>query len=269
MADYEKMDTPEVQRLAKQGDKDALYEMAWRMAPDVQRDPVESCAWQDYWFEKAADAGNVVAKRRYARSLIDRVMNAEDRQKALGYFQSLSDDYDAGILSGEQREEGIIGKLWLGVMLCEGYHTRRDAVKGSELIQTADKFYNGFEGFGFGVMSKIGELYASGLAQPGEEPSVADLEKAIKYLDIAVKRFNPERDDPNNRGFLQLTKEQLENQKKRIVNKMSMGDDNTTFSGAGERRRQMMEISEPARQRMEADKAALTRLRQRLTREGW
>jgi len=59
MANYENTDIAEVQRLAKQGDNDALYEMAWRMPPEIQKDPVESCAWQDYWFEKAANAGNI------------------------------------------------------------------------------------------------------------------------------------------------------------------------------------------------------------------
>ena len=45
--------------------------------------------------------------------------------------------------------------------------------------------------------------------------------------------------------------------------------ENTFFFGADERRRKLMEISDAARQRMEAEKAALKRLREHLVREGW
>ena len=134
MANYENATTSEVQHLAKQGDKDALYEMAWRMPPDVQSDPVDSCVWQDIFFEKAANAGHIDAKRRYGRSLIDRIMDAEYRRKAIKYFQELSDGYDSGKLSSQdERENGAIGKLWLGIMLCEGYHTHRDPKKARSL----------------------------------------------------------------------------------------------------------------------------------------
>jgi len=269
---YENMSVAEVQRLARQGDKNALYEMVWRtelMLGD-RSNPVENCAWQDYWFEKAADAGHIDAKSRYARSLIQRVMDKDCRQKAMGYFQSLSDDYDAGKLSEDEKDDGIIAKIWLGVMLCEGYHTRRDAIKGAELIQTADALTKGFEAFGYSFLSKIGNVYATGLAQPGEAPSIDDLDKAIKYLNIAINRFKPERDDPNNRGYLKLTKEQLEaTVAKKNKLKSSNGRDDANFSEAFEQRQRMMEISDAARQRTEADKAALARLRERLKREGW
>jgi hypothetical protein len=64
MSDYENMNTPEVQRLAKQGDNDAMYEMAWRLEllPTEEDNPIGRCAWQDYWFEKAADAGTLMPK---------------------------------------------------------------------------------------------------------------------------------------------------------------------------------------------------------------
>ena len=276
MVDYEKISALEVQRLARQGDKEALFEMAWRfeLLPASDRnDPVESCAWQDYWLEKAAEAGHIDAKSQYACSLINRLMNAENRQKAMYLFESLAADFDANKLSKDKEIYGITSKLWLGIMLCQGYHTRRDAIKGAELIQTADALTNGFEKFGYRVLSKIGEIYTTGLAQPGEEPSIADLEKAIKYQDAAVKRFVQEDDDPNNRGYLQLTKDMLERNKKWIVTKTELRDfhgrENLYFSGADERRKKMMEIPDAGERRMEADKTALARLRQRLAREGW
>ena len=286
MADYEKMSVSEVQRLAKLGDKEALFEMAWRieLIPAKDRDnPVECCAWQDYWCEKAANAGNNEAKSRYARSLIDRIMNEDDRQKAMRYFMELADDFDANRLSAEQREDGVIAKLWLGIMLCEGYHTPRDPVKGTKLIKEADTFFHGFEGFGYKPMYKIGEVYATGLAQVGEEPTIGDLEQAIKYLTIAIQRFNPEKIKPER---LEHAKRLLENCKQWKKTKESLHKDmediqsaiegrpvklpeSTTFSGAKERREKMMENSPAAIQRLEADKTAKVRLSQRLAREGW
>lgn len=275
MANYEQMNTYEVQRLAKQGDNDALYEMAWRtelMPAAGKNDPVENCAWQDYWFERAANAGNIDAKSRYARSLIDRTMNAEDRQKAMRYFESLLTDLNDGRLVGDLEIDGILAQFWLGVMLCEGYHTQRDAERGVRLLESAHAKSNGFEKFGYRFLRIIGELYAAGLAQPGEDPSVDDLEKAINYLDSAVKRFNPQKDDPNNRGYLQLTKDLLEIQKERIVNVTLLRGDricNLSQAQKDERRKRMMTVSSEAQKRLDADKAAMRRLRQHLESEGW
>jgi len=277
MANYENISTSEVQKLARQGNKDALHEMVWRlelMPQEHRNDPVESCAWQDYWLEKAADAGNVDAKFRFAQSLIRRVMNAEDRQKAMKCFQSLVNDFDAGkLISEDDRECGIIAKLWLGVMLCEGYHTQRDAVKGAKLIKEADALTKGFDSFGFKVMKTLGEVFGQGCAQSGGEPSIDDLEQAIKYQETAIVRFNAERDDPNNRGYLELAKNYLEILKKRKDSKESLkrftGNESTYNPNFVEWQKEMMGISPAAQDRVKADKVALARLRQRLAQEGW
>ncbi len=272
MADYENESLTIVKQMAKRNDKDALYEMVYRIPSDIHTDPVQSCAWQDYWLERASDAGHIAAKRTYARSLINRTIDSDCRKKAMRYFESLSDDFDSGNLSGDELADGAIGKLWLGIMLCEGYYTRRDAVKGTELIETARGFFNDFDGFGFKVLSTIGELYAEGFAQPGESPSISDIEKSIKYLDMAVKRFDPDNDDPNNRGYLQLTKKMLELQKKRVAYAITHVDDkisDLSETEKKERRDKLMKISDASRQRMEADKAALEQWRKRLTKEDW
>jgi len=273
MADYERMSPSEVQLLAKRGDKKALYEMAWRMElmPGNRNNPSESCAWQDFWFEKAANAGYIEAKSRYARSLADRIPYAEYRQKAVHYFQSIVEDFDAGRFGAEDdRLDGIISKFYLGIMLCEGYHTRRDPIKGVELIKSAGVLTNGFEGFGFRLMFALGQMYATGLAQAGEDPTIDDLEQAIKYLDIAVRRFNDGRDDPRRRD---IAKQLIETQKDRIVHKREWkilhGAENTVFTGADERRADALRLSPEVRQRLDADNAALARLRERLAREGW
>lgn len=263
MVDYEDMSIYEVQRLAKQGDKNALFEMAWRMPDEVENNPVEACAWQDYWLEKSAEAGHADAKIRYANSLIKRIINAEDRQKAMGYFQSLVDDFNTGKLSGEDAD---LANLKLGIMLCEGYYTQRNAIKGTKLISIAENLSNGFDGYGFDTMCEIGEIFGQGLAQPEEEPSITDLGKSIKFLETAIKRFNPQKNKIEKLAYI---KQYLELVKMRKANKENGDNSTTTPEEAAERRKKIMEISAEARQRMEADKTALMRLRQRFAREGW
>ena len=282
MADYEQMNIQEVQRLAKQGDRDALYEMAWRMEimpfPD-QGDGIENCAWQDFWWEKAADAGNIDAKSRYARSLINRVFDADDRNKAMEYFISLVTDFNAGKFDGDEEKEldGVVAILWLGVMLCQGLGTLRDADKGAALIKAADEQTKGFADFGFGVLRTLAEVYGQGCAQAGGEPSVDDLRQAAAYQRKAISRFNPERDDPNNRGYRVLAEEYLEHLEKRKEIKESLKDSASALGIEASVtnpdfiawQNGMMEISPAAKQRKSAEKAALARLRQRLAQDGW
>jgi len=278
MPDYERMEGSEVKRLAKQGnDKDALYEMAWRieLMPSSfdNRDPVYTCAWQDIWFEKATNAGHFDAKSRYACSLVERVCDAEYRQKALRYFESICDDYDAGRLTGDSDVDGLLAKFWMGLLLCEGYHTRRDALKGRKCLETAHINSNGFEKFGFRYLAKLGDLFSSGLVQEGEEPSIEDLEKAIWYLKTAEGRFNQERDNPRH---LDLVRQQRAIQEERLKNKESIRRDSgqepaTQLSQTeiDERRKHMMAISPEAQRRLDADKTAVNNLNGYLSRGDW
>jgi len=140
MIDYEKISALEVQMLAKQGDEEALFEMAYRfelMPSGDKGNSVEECAWQDYWLEKAADAGQINAKMNYAYSLGNRPPDKEYCQKSMKYYQELSNDFDAGKISDEKRDIGISAKLMLGIMLCEGNGIERDGKKGVELIEAA------------------------------------------------------------------------------------------------------------------------------------
>jgi len=123
----------------------------------------------------------------------------------------------------------------------------------------------------------LAEVYGQGCIQEKGEPSVDDLRQAIAYQKKAINRFNPEKDDPNNRGYLELAREYLDNMEKRKDIKESQKDNysalglnvsetNPTFIGWQNR---MTEVPQAAQQRKDADKAALARLRQRLARDGW
>ena len=282
MADYENMSLSEVQRLAKQGNGDALFEMAWRleaMPSELPNDPVYCSTWQDYWFERAADVGQIDARSRYARSLINRPFDAECRQKAMGYFGSLVTDYYAGKLKGDSELDGVISILWLGIMLCQGLGTRRDAVIGTKMLKEADKLTNGFADFGYASLAALAETYGQGCTQPGGEPSVDDLRQAIVYQRKAINRFNPEKNDPNNRGFLGLAKQYLEALEGRKASKESFKDSasalgfNVSSVGVNPDFKKwqegMMQVSPAAMQRNNEDKAALVRIRQYMARAGW
>jgi len=281
MASYEDMSTSEVQRLARQRNKDALYEMAWRIPSGYGASPAEHCAWQDYWWEKAADAGHIEAKGRLARSLINRIFDVDDRNKAMGYFENLVRDLDSGKFAGNKdyEEDGIVAKLWLGIMLCQGFGIgeRRDPIRGAKLIREADNGTEGFDGFSFRVLNTLAEVYGQGCAQKGGEPTIDDLRQAIAYQRKAINRFDQKKDDPNNRGHLQLANDYLKLMIERKGSKESLKD-STSFFGIDdstvnpvfkEWQDRMMEVSPAAQQRINQDKAALSHLRQRLAREGW
>lgn len=272
----ENYNTGDVQRLAKQGDCNALYEMAWRieLMPSGQGNPVEQCAWQDYWFEKAADAGHIEAKARYARSLRERPPDEEYRKTAMRYFDDVACDFFTGKLNGNEDLliDGKLSALYLGVMLCEGFYTPRDPEKGDKLIRAVKSLTNGFNGFGFNILFEIGRLYANGFAQNGEEPSVDDLDQAIDYLETAISRYNPENGDPQK---LALAKEFLQTQQDRIarkkVLKASIGIESTELPDDEKdtRREKLLTLSYEVKLRMNADKEAVARLRQQLAHEGW
>lgn len=283
MANYENTPITEVKRLAKQGDNDALFEMVWRIEamPYGGNDPVARCAWQDYWFEKAADAGNVTSKGRFARNLyIMYPFDVENHKKAKKYFEELVRDFDSGKLKEDEKIDGITSKLWLGLMLCQGLGIPRDIDKGLKLLKEADSLTDGFNKFGYLQLNKLAETFGQGAAQASGEPSVDDLRKAIAYQGKAVNRFKQDRDDPNNRGILELANQYLNNLKQRKNTKESQKDDMSVFGVSGstgsgvsrgfiEWQEGARKVSPPAQQRLESDKAAIARLAQHLAREGW
>lgn len=271
---YNNISTADVQQLVLQDDSDAMYEMAWRMTPDVESSPIESCAWQDYWFEKATNAGNIEAKARYARSLRERPPDAEYRKKAFDYFESINADFDAGKFKGNEDLEldGKLSKLWLGVMLCEGIYTPHNPVRGVRLIDSVWKLTNEFEGFGFNILFELGRLYANGFVRTGEEPLIRDLERAIELLDLADKNFDP-----------RYTSQQVKNEAKELLSickervsvkrklKKATGKESSKLSKADKltRRKQILHLSHGVQQRMNADKDALKLLSTKFAKDDY
>lgn len=286
MANYKKKTLSEVEILARQDDGDALYEMAWRpeaKPTDIPRnDPVYNCAWQDYWWGKAADVGHADARDRYARSLVnDRPFDSEWRQKAMGYFEESVREYDAGKLKEDMEIIGIIAKLYLGMMLCQGLGTRRDVAAGNKLLQEADSLTKGFAEFGYKTLSSLTETYGQGCVQEDGEPTVDDLRQAIALQRKAIGCFNQQKNDPNNRGYLGLANDYLKNlgewkelkeSQKDTWSKMGVGSpsSSTTVSDGFKKWQEgVMQVPPAVQQRIKADKDALAHIQLCMARLDW
>ena len=218
MIDYENMSVAEVQRLARQGDKDALFEMAYRY-PDNEEAP--GTVWTAYWMEKAANKGHIFAKRRYADMLlkIRSEKFAENCQKAMSLFESLVKDFDDDKLKGDDRSVGMVAKIELGIMLCEGVGIPRNHIRGLKLIREGEENMNEIGGMRFAHLVRIGELYAAGYAQEDEDPTRADLVRAIEYLDCGIRNFKSGSDDAR---MFQHVQQLLDIQEKQLPNKRAL-----------------------------------------------
>ena len=206
---------------------------------------------------------------------MERSFDVEWRQKAMRYYEGIIADFNIGKVIERYAAKA---KMYLGIMLCQGLGTRRDAKRGTQLIREADSFSKGFSKVGFKTLELLAEIFGQGYAQEGGEPSIDDLRQAIAYQKKAVDQFNPEKDDRNNRGYLELAKEYLKAIEERKAIQERLKDDASYFginSTTGvnpefkEMQKMMMEVSPEARKRIDADKAALERLRQRFIQEGW
>ena len=285
MADYEsyeKLSASEVQRLAKQGDKDALFEMAWRLNEVLpgEYNPVERSAWDNIWWEKAAKAGHIDAKSRIAQNSYVRSYDGavtKYRQMAMKYYQELSDDLDAGKLSEDEEDYGKTAKIFLGIMFCKGGNgIPRDEKKGVELIEEAEKLTNNFDGYGFILLHALGIMYAEGYAQPDEIPSRLDLEKAIKYLETALERSKSQKIV---QGMIENAEEDLEEVRKdleiivRGENPINISIFNSWLEfirlKVKGRWWERMDLSDEKKQQLDDYENALKKFQNLLASEGW
>ena len=293
MANYEKMSTSEVQILAKQGDKNALFEMAWRLDEVLPGDYnlLERSAWNNYWSEKAAKVGHAGAKSQIAHMYYKMSYDGaavKYRQMAMKYYQELSDDFDAGKLDEEDRDCGETAKIWLGILLCMGNGLPRDEKKGMKLIHEAEILTNNLDGFVFIPLKELGTMYEQGYARPDEVPTSSDLKKAIAYLEKSIqppqiKHLIQEVGQNLGQALIEDVKEYLEEVREKLNNKL-IEEENTIISSnvsllnslaefrrlkAIERRMKKMELSHNNKKQLNDYEAAVMRLQERLAREGW
>ena len=222
MENYEKMSISEVKWFAKQGDKDALYEMAYRY-PDNEKSP--GLVWAAFWFEKAAAKGHIYAKRRLAGFFQDMPTSrkfSQNRKKAMALYESIAKDYEAGKLIGDDQFVGMVSKIELGIMLCEGIGTERDYKKGLDLIKSGEEDMNASGGLSFTHLLKLGELFGGGYAQADEEPWSEDYKKAIEYLE---KSLTPEKSNEINREKVDYVHRLKDSYRKGLLHKEKMEKD--------------------------------------------
>ena len=282
---YEAMNISDLKEEVKRMNKHALFEMAWRLkeVPEVV-DPQEQGVWQVYWYERAAKAGHVDAKSRIARQYFDMSCDGaavEYRQKAGRYYEELSNDFDNGKLNMDDRGYGETAKIWLGIILCMGYGwPLRDVNGGMKLIKKAEELTNNLDGYGFNALNAIGVMYAQGYAQPDEDPSRLDLEKAIKYLSVSLEPAKTQKID---KGKIELAEKFLDIVRKNLATKVDMSifdkeklilSSNISLAEynrqkAKERRQTMMELPYNWQQQLNVYEAAIKRLNAHLANIGW
>ena len=275
MANYENKPLSEVQYLARQGDNEALHEMRYRY-PDNEETPGK--IWAAIWDEIAAKKGHIYSKRLYAgflKAMPPSANFAKNRQKAMSLFESIVEDYSAGKLVEEDLSVGMVAKIELGIMLCEGLGTKRDYKRGLELIKSGENEMKSFGGPKFDHLISLGELYGKGYAQEDEEPSIKDLEISIEYLERAIAYFKTDRDDPRK---LALAKQYLDHQKNSLPEKKKYWELRDTSTGLvkqmyfeksmGYADKRRKEESQPREMGDQID-SLMRKLRERLAREGW
>ena len=222
MENYETMSISEVKWFAKQGKKDALYEMAYRY-PDNEKSPGR--VWAAFWFEKAAEKGHVYAKRLLAGFFQDMPPSryfSQNRKRAMSLFESIAKDYDAGKLEGDDQFVGMVSKVELGIMLCEGIGTERDHKRGLDLINRGENDMNASGGLSFNHLLKLGELYGAGYAKADEEPWSDDYKKAIRYLE---KALTPEKSKEINQEKIDYVNQLIDSYRKGLLHKEKMEKD--------------------------------------------
>ena len=179
MPDYENMSIAEVQRLAKQGDKDALFEMRFRRTNDEE---ASVAAWDAFWLSRAAGRGHRIAMYLYADLLREMPFPAKDCEKALEWY----DKFETESKKLGKDYAVAYAKIESGIILCEGLGLgkKRNHKRGVELIDE-----------GLAIMAKINEkpnasqlfrlseMYAQGYARENEVQSADDLKKAIECLE--------------------------------------------------------------------------------------
>jgi len=184
--EYKKMNIEDVRKKAKQGDKDALFAMAYRRPDDEEAPPL---VWQAYWLDKAAAKGHIRAMRIYADIFAEITLPAKNCER-LELYDKLAKEYRK---TGDDNGEAFV-KIESGIILCEGLGlgNLRDHKKGVQLIKEAEELGKKVI---FPQLFRLGTLYAMGYTQEDEAPLEEDLKQAIKYLNEAINEFDSNYDE--------------------------------------------------------------------------
>jgi TPR repeat protein len=272
MANYEQMSNSEVQRLAKQGDAEALFEMTYRFDGDPRS--VDAYAWRLYWQEKAAKKGHLPACCDYAMNMMGQPAGSleetqANREIAFKYFKIVSDEYDRTGKSIGTDSEGIgpAAQVGLGTLYCEGISkldgSDRNPSKGEALIR---KNVSPGSLHSFERPLDVGEVYASGYTQDGEVPTDQDLETAVQYLETALRYFDASKNRPQRKEDAEDLLRAVKNRQARRKNE---GPENPVHPDRVGRRTSLWTPKGKVVEQAQELAAANQRMRERLRREGW
>jgi TPR repeat protein len=271
MANYEQMSNSDVQRLAKQGDADALFEMSYRFEGPPS---VDAFAWKNYWLKKAAEKGHLYACCDYATNLMTQpAISLEEartnRELALKYYMIVSEAYDrAGSNPSEDLQNvGPAAQVGLGTLYCEGIAkldgSDRQPAKGERLIT---KHVSPTKIRSFERLLAVGSLYANGDMQDGEVPTDQDLATATEYLETALRNFAEGRDRPTGK---EDAEDMLRAVKNRQTRRRNEGPENPVHPDIVGRRTSLWTPKGKVLEQAQELAAANQRVREKLRREGW
>lgn len=277
MADYESISNEAVQKLARQGDPDAMFDMMYRTDLAQSTSETEDIAWQDYWQERAANAGHVVARWKSARALIDNPCSSDERKrtnrkKAFDLFLGLVKDFEANKLNEEDRPVGPLAKLELGILYCEGIcntdSSDRNPKEGLRLIKEGEESLKRTGELKIRHFELLGDLYAMGYTQPDELPTRSDVEKSIEYLECTLNHPDAVK-MPRDR--LKLIGNMLDAQKRRLDAPINREQELQRVRYRKKTWQQSEDVKKAVRDKGQesAIDDALRRLRERLTHKGW
>jgi TPR repeat protein len=271
MANYEQMSNSDVQRLAKQGDADALFEMSYRFDGPPS---VDAFAWKNYWLKKAAEKGHLYACCDYATNLMTQpAISLEEartnRELAFKYYQIVSEAYDrAGSNPSEDLQNvGPAAQVGLGILYCEGISkldgSDRQPAKGERLIA---KHVSPSALKSFNKPLQIGAVYEGGYTQDGEIPTDQDLVTAVQYFEAAISNYAEGRDNPNQ---YEVAKDLLRGTKTRQERRRNEGPEGPVHPDIVGRRTSLWTPKGKVVEQAQELAAANQRIRERLRREGW
>jgi len=137
------------------------------------------------WFKKAAEQGEKRSMFRYALLNETRAFPGANINDAITYYTKLAQETSVSRID----ENNTDAMLYLGILYCEGDYMPPDPVKGKEFLEKALRYWEIARGK-IEIQPydcyRVGILYCTGQTNHNKTPGVSDLEKGIKFLNIAI-----------------------------------------------------------------------------------